>query len=221
MRDEMPLFFLSPQLSYILPIPHFLRAMGSWAIVFDRMQYIIGFPEKIERHKYKHEIRNFEGKVIVNIMIQKYKSYGLLPLMELRFIDDHGICLGIMRQRKPGFVVLELPPLDILGPQEDTRGRIELHGDYYDKTMNKTHHGPHVLFDALDQQIASSDPFVIKSSLSDFEYLQKNGLDYKAPDGRTIATLRDSSGPPGIQIDLFPPVTDMFLVLSLVVHVLF
>jgi len=189
--------------------------------VFDRMQYIIGFTEKIERYNCKHEIRDFEGKVIGNINIQKYKSYGLLPLMELRFIDDHGICQGILRQRKPGFVVLELPPLDILGPQDDIRGRIEFHGDFYDKTGDKTYHGPHILFDALSHQIAASDPFVTKSGLSVFEYLQKNGLDCKAPDGRTIATVRDSRGPPGIQIDLFPPVTNKFLVLSLVVHVLF
>lgn len=194
--------------------------------MFDRMQYIIGFPEKIERWRSKYEIRDFKGESIGIILIQKYKSYGLMPLFEYRFLDNRENCLGILRQRKPGPIILHAPPLDILGPQEELRGRIEFQGDYLNRNTGTMHYGPHTLFDALDQKIAWSDSFAINtmlkwdSRLSNFEQLQKKGLDFKTPEGRTIATLRESRGPPGCQIDLFPPVADVFLVLSLVAHVL-
>lgn len=193
--------------------------------MFDRMQYIIGLPEKIERLSFKYAIKDFEGNSIGNIISNKYKSYGLMPLMEWRYIDDHGNCQGILRQRKPGIVVVQSPPLDILGPQDDTRGRIEFHGGYYNKTTGTIHSGSRILFDALNNQLASSDPYTYKSNPgskipANFEHFQKNGLNIRAPDGRTIATLRNSGGVPGCQIDLFPPIADAFLVLSMGVHVL-
>jgi len=189
------------------------------------MQYIISPPEKIDGYKVRHEIRDFGTNLIGNIIIQKYKSYGLLPLFELRFVDNIGNCQGILKQRKPGFIILHVPPLDILGPQEDSRGRIEFEGDYRSSGTGALHYGPHTLFDALENKKAISDSFVINtmlkwdSRLSFFEQLQNKGLDYKTPEGKTIATLRNSRGAPGCQIDLFTPVQDVFLVLSLVVHI--
>jgi hypothetical protein len=193
--------------------------------VFDRMQYMIGPPERVGRYSNKYAIKDFDGNLIGNIISNKYKSYGLMPLMEWRFFDDHESCQGILRQRKPGFMVLESPPLDVLSPLEETRGRIEYHGDYRNKTNHTVHYGNHTLFDALNRQIASSTPYAVKSesllnSNESYEYLQRSGLDFKAPDGRTIATIRGLGSTSGCQIDLFPPVADAFLVLSFAIHVL-
>jgi hypothetical protein len=187
--------------------------------MFERMQYIIGFPERIERHKSQHMIMDFDGNLIGNIIIQKYKSYGLLPLMEMRFFDVRGICQGILRQRKPGFVVIESPPLDILGPQEDVRGRIELAGGFHSKDSHTTHYGPHFLFDTLGHQIASTDPFEINDGVTNFEHLKMHGQDFKGPDDRNVAGIKGS--PSGCQIDLYPPIGDPFLVLCFTVHSFF
>jgi len=194
--------------------------------VFDRMQYIIGFPESVEKRRFKFGITDFNGDSLGYIAPQEYRTYGLMPLFEYRFVDNQENCLGLLRQRKPGLVMLHLPTLDIFGPYEDLRGRIEFRGDIKNKYTGTIHHGYHDLFDISNSKIAWSEPYVTNTRFSGdlytarFKQIQEKGLDFKTSEGRTIATLRDSKGHPGCQIDLFPPIADVLPVLGLVVHVL-
>jgi hypothetical protein len=195
--------------------------------VFDGMQYIIGFPESIEKRRTKFGITDFNGDSLGYITPQKYRTYGLMPLFEYRFIDNKENCLGLLRQRKPGPVILHQPTLDIFGPFEDTRGRIEFRGDIRNKATGTIHYGQHALFDISNSKIAWSEPYSINTGFSrdfytaQFKQIQAKGLDFKTPEGRTIATMRDSKGPPGCQIDLFPPIADVLPILGLVFHVFF
>jgi hypothetical protein len=189
--------------------------------MFDKMQYVIDCPAKIKWGEYKAGVRDINGKLLGNVL------YKAIDKKQVRFEDDHGTCHGIIMKKKIKGLSNWTEYKDILGPLEDIRGRIEIpYWGNLPRSKFSTYYGPRILYDISDCKIATSSTFTIKSSFSSdyfvtqFEHLRRNGLDFKTPDGAIIATIRDSKGMPGCQVDFFPPIPDGLLIFSLVVQVL-
>jgi hypothetical protein len=186
------------------------------------MQYIIDYPTRIKWGEYKAGIWDIDGNFLGNI------SHGAMEGAEVRFEDDHGVCHGTLRKKnKKSFAELTNHSIEILGPLEDLRGIIEI--PYWSNRATQkyqSYHGPRILYDVSGGKIAASGTFSYHVALTldpltiRFEHLRKNGLYFKTSEGAIIATIKDSRGLPGCQIDLFPPIPDGLSIFSLVVHVL-
>jgi hypothetical protein len=186
--------------------------------MFDRMQFIIEYPNKMKWGEYKAGIWDIDGKSLGNIL---YKGFD--KKQHLRFEDDQGICHGTLTKSKIKSLSNWTECSEIFGPLEDLRGRIEIpYWGNLRRSKFSTYCGPRILFDVSGHMIASSGTFTYDGlgSFGAFEYLRKNGLDFKTPEGAIIATIRNSKGYPGCRVDLFPPILDTLSIFSLVVHIL-
>ena len=147
--------------------------------------------------------------------------------IKVRFEDEHNVCFGTIRKKNiKNFSDWTNHPLEIYGALDDLRGTIEIPYWTNLKTSKfRTYNGPRVLFDTSGNKVATSGVYTYDNPIIDpfvfnFEFLRMNGLDFKTPEGAVIASIRDSKGRPGCQIDLFPPINDVLSVFNLVVYVL-
>jgi hypothetical protein len=191
--------------------------------MFSDLQYLLVVPKDLTssstrsypRIKRQFHIKDLTGKVLGSI------TEDLVSKTIHTFEDDLGNRLGETRYgSNAGWNRVKISIYDSLNI---LCGNI-VGGAVKNTGWRTTTIPAFTLEDTLGHRIAITDSFNYKTPIGHvnclFENLRKDGLNIRAPDGETIATLKAGSTFDAIQIDLLSSNIDRLSILSLIITVI-
>jgi len=188
--------------------------------MFDEMQYIINLRDAISWEEYRQKVLDSDGNLLGHII-----SGRKVRPARYQYKDKDGIRHGeVRRERIERLRKLLNISFKVYGPSNEVRGEVlyPVPTDYRNKITGTTYFGLYSLYDSMGQKIAISNRFSYPASwmgdthLDKFDYLRRNGLSIRAPDGRIIATIQRAPSSSGCKVELLSTSVDRLLIMSLI-----